>query len=200
MKNVMGHAGSKGLFAVMVAGLVAACGCHQTRYNWVLNGVDVSLPPMASTGRPIERAGTPAELLAVRPGGSKTMLITSQIRDNPETIDDERARTFICVLDGPPVVGKEYKLDVDNCRFVLNEVFRPCRQPYQGAEGEVTIKSVEAGKVKAHVVFRNVIRSLRSDSFIIRETMTFKPVAADDVRLRQAGIAYEAASAAGSTP
>lgn len=191
---------SLGVFAAGLAGLLALCGCHQTRYNWVLYDVDVSLPSMTGAGSARDRAGMPAELLPVRPGGSKTVLITSLITDDPEQIDDEKAETFICVLDGPPLVGKEYRLDVDNCRLILNEVFRPCRQPYQGAEGEVRIKSIDRGKLTAHVVFRNVIRWARADSYIIRATMTFKPVSPDDVRLRQAGIGYEPTPAPGSKP
>ena len=194
------HARSKGVFAVAVACLFVLCGCHQTRYNWVLRDVDVVLPQMKTGGRVTDRAGTPAELLVVRPGGSKTMLITSLITDDPEKIDDEKAETFVCVLDGPPLIGQKTTVDVDRCRLILNEVFRPCRQPYQGAEGSVRIESVDKGKVTAKVVFRNVLRSPRDDSYIIRATKTFKPIAPDDVRLRQAGIQYESTPAPGTLP
>ena len=194
------HARIKGVFAVAVSCLFILCGCHQTRYDWVLSNVDVTLPQMKTGGRVADRAGTPAELLVVRPGGNKTVLITSLITDAPEQIDDEKAETFVCVLDGPPLIGRKTTIDVDQCRLILNEVFRPCRQPYQGAEGSVEIKSVREGKVRAKVVFRNVIRYARADSYIIRSTKTFKPVAPDDVRLRQAGIQYEPTPAPGSLP
>lgn len=200
MNANVGHARNKGVFAVAAACLFVFCGCHQTRYDWVLHDVDVTLPQMTAGGRVADRAGTPAELLVVRPGGSKTVLVTSLITDDPEKIDDEKAETFVCVLDGPPLIGQKTKIDVDRCRLILNEVFRPCRRPYQGAEGSVEIKSVREGKVRAKVVFRNVIRYARADSYIIRETRTFKPVAPDDVRLRQAGIQYESTPAPGSLP
>ncbi|MGQ9648845.1 MAG: hypothetical protein ACUVXJ_01900 [Phycisphaerae bacterium] len=194
------HARIKGVFAVAVASLFVLCGCHQTRYNWVLRDVDVTLPEMTAAGRVTERAGTPAELLVVRPGGAKTMFITSLITDDPEKIDDEKAETFVCVLDGPPLIGRKTTVDVDQCRLILNEVFRPCRRPYQGAEGSVRIKSVRGGKVTAEIVFRNVLRSARDDSYIIRATKTFSPVAPDDIRLRQAGIQYEPTPAPGTLP
>ena len=200
MDRNVGHARSMRVFAAAVACLFILCGCHQTRYDWVLSGVDVTLPKITGKERLKDRAGTPAELLLVRPGGTKTVLITSLIKDNPEKIDDEKAETFVCVLDGPPLIDHKTTVDVDQCRLILNEVFRPCRQPYQGAEGYVKIKDVGGGKVKAKIVFRNVMRSAGADSYIIRETRTFKPPAPDDVRLRQAGIQYEATPAPGTLP
>lgn len=194
------HARNNGVFAVAAACLFLLCGCNQTRYNWVLSGVDVTLPQMNAQERPKDRAGMPAELLLVRPGGNKTVLVTSLITDDPAKVDDESAETFVCVLEGPPMIGQKTVVDVDQCRFILNEVFRPCRRPYQGAEGKVEIKSIDGGKVTAQFVFRNVIRWARADSYILRDTRTFKPAAPGDLRLRQAGINYEATPAPGSLP
>jgi hypothetical protein len=187
MNQMICHGRSKGVFAVAVAGLFVLCGCHQTRYCWVLNDVDVTLPKMEGSERSLDRAGTAAELLAVKPGGHKTVLVTSLIKDNPDKLNDETAETFVAVLDAPLTVGV-HELNADNCRLILNEVFRPCRAPYRGVEGKVEVYSIKEGQVRAKVVFREMIRWARAESHIVRDVFTFKPVVGDDVNLRQAGI------------
>ncbi len=188
MNKMIRHARVNGVFAVAVAVVFLLFGCNQSRYNFVLKDVNVSLPKITGSERPLDRAGTPAELLAVRPGGNKTMLVTTLITNNPDKIDDESSETFLAVLDGPPVVGRTYELNPGNCRLILNSVFRPCRHPYRPVEGKIEIRSVSKGKVRAKVVFREMIRWARADSYIVRDVLTFKPVVGEDVHLRQAGI------------
>jgi hypothetical protein len=195
MNKMIRHARIGGVFVAAVAALFALCGCHQTRYNWVLRDVDATLPKITGNERPRERAGTPAELLAVHPG-NKTMLVTSLIHDNPDKIDDEWSETFVCLIDGPVIDGRFYELTPDNCRLILNAVFRPCREPYHAVEGKITILSVGEGKVQAKCVFREMIRSAREEGHILREVLTFKPPTGQELRLRQAGLLIESSEQA----
>jgi len=154
----------------------------------------VTLPAITGHERPTDRGGTPAELLEVAPGGSQTLLIAADLHDDPEVWDDERGRTFVVVLDGPPAKGT-YAITPDNGRFIAHSVWWPPRRPYEGVEGEVDIRSVSDDGVRAKCVLRNVLIEARADSHVLRGGYRFKPLAREDhVRLRQAGIRFQGAA------
>jgi hypothetical protein len=169
--------------------LMMAAGCQSPSYCWALREVQVSLPRMNSYDRPRERAGTPAELLHVEQGGNKTMLVVSMIQDDPVRTDDESAQTFVFVMDGPPL-ETTYVVSPENCRLIRNAAFKPARRPYEPVEGEVTIELVEPGLIRAHCVFRNILRDARGDSYVLRGTFDFVEPRGSTITMRAAGIAY----------
>ena len=167
--------------------LLATTGCHDSSHYWVLADVRVSLPAITAEDRPLARAGSPAELLAVDPGGDQTVLVAADLHDNPEVLDDERARTFVVVLDGPPARGT-YVVTPENARLILNSVWRPARRPYVGLEGRVEILSVAPNGIRAYCVLRRVMINTRERFHVLRGRYRFETPAGDDLRLKQAGI------------
>lgn len=178
------------LLAASVAGLIVAGGCHDTSHYWVLTDVSVTLPAITGNERPTDRGGNPAELLDVVRGGSQTVLIAADLHDDPEVRDDERGRSFVVVLDGPPAEGA-CEITPDNARLIAHSVWWPPRKPYNGVEGQVKILSVSDDGVSAKCVLRNVLIRARDDSYTLRGRYRFRPPDEnDDLRLRQAGIRF----------
>jgi len=176
-----------GWAVVFVASLSVLTGCHETDYRWALTDTTVALPEITGQERPTERAGTPAELLAIKAGGDQTVLVAATIKDNPAKTDDERSYAFVVVLDGP-LTQKVYPVAPDNGRLILNSVWRPARSPYGSLEGEIEIKEITPERIKAKCVLRNVLENARAASYIMRGTYWFDRPIESDVRLRQAGI------------
>lgn len=174
------------LTALSLGGLTA---CHDSTHAWILTDVSVSLPAITGREPLVRRPAAPAEPLEVRSGGTQTLLVLTDLHDDPARYDDERVRSFVVVLDGPPVEGQEYAVEPDNGRLLLHRAWLPFRRPYEGIEGNVKIESISAEGVEAHCVFRNIIRDVQDESHIRRGTFLFQPPAPGDPPLRQAGIA-----------
>ncbi len=169
------------LLAAALATIGLAAGCHTTDSHWVVNDVSVSLPPMTIADRPTERAAMPAEWLIARAGGGQTLLIWCHSTDDPNVFDDERSRTFVIVLDGPPAKGV-VEVTPENGRMISATAWLPPRKPYDGLEGRIAIVSVmKNGEVIADCSVRNVLRRSGDPVYAMRGLIHFKSPGAKNV-------------------
>lgn len=131
--------------AAAVCGLaLVGAGCHGTRENWVLRKVQVKLPAMEGGE---DRPGGPAEWLEAQGGGEGTLLVHCHSGDHLAVHGDAWSRdawsrTFVVVLDGPPMIGK-VAVTPANGRLIEAGTCLPPRRPYTGLKGELWIAAVE---------------------------------------------------------
>lgn len=190
-----GHGG----VTMVLAGLIGQAGCHDAAHHWVLTDVAVSLPEMRPDQRILERAGGPAELLAVTPGGSQTLLVASRTHDNPAVFDDESCCTMVVVLDGPPAKGT-YEVSPDNGRLILSSAWLPARRPYVELEGKVKVLKVEPDRVLVECALRSYVTRADEKPEVLRGWYWFQRAAGGEAALRQAGIALDGSAQSQPSP
>jgi hypothetical protein len=166
-------------FALLL--VVLGAGCHDARHYWALTDVQAAIPEGTQYRQPRHRAGAPADWFAIRPGGGQTVLIACHEHDNPKKRDDERARTYIIVLDAPPAAGT-IEVTPANSRYIETTAWLPPRYPYEGLEGKLTILSVKPnGEIVADCAIRNIIHHQNDPVRPLRGRFTFKPPAGRSV-------------------
>lgn len=190
------------MIAALALGLTFMAGCQSEWHYWCWRDADVLLPMITDADRPLQRAGTPPELLAVGSGRGQVVLVASRIRDNPNRRDALRGVTYVAVLDGPLERGARYDITPANGRLILNASFLPARKPYEGIEGHVEILNVKGDRIDAECVFRNDVLEPIEKSYVLRGWYSFAPPTWNDLALlRKAGIEWiESPAPGGESP
>lgn len=154
------HSRSHLALRVLSVGCVLFClsaltGCGEKWDYYSLRGVQTQLPQLLDRQWSQKRDYSEAEMLAVRPGGSQTILIGRVSRppvyNDVAQLDEAVSRTYVIVLDEPLETGKTYHVTPEQARVIEGTTFRPAWRPYRGLEGDVTVMGVSADSVTAAV-------------------------------------------------
>lgn len=173
---------------IAAAGLLVLAGCGHTQWHYLaLRDVSVTLPAMVQAQPTMKRAGTPAEPLEVNPGGQRSVLVATEVHDDPEEEFDHWSRSFVVVLDGPPAKGK-VEVSPANGRLIYAAPFRPARRPYVGLEGYVNILAVRGSKVIAYCVLRSEIRDAYDKLYVVRGFYEFQTATGSEPFLHGGGL------------
>jgi len=182
--------------ARLAGGAVLTClfllaGCAEQWDYYSLHGVQTDLPPLMDKQWSRRRDYSEAEMLAVRPGGSQTLLIARfgkpGISGDVAQLDEDQNRTFIMVLDGPVKTGT-YHITPDSGRLIESTPFRPAWRPYRGLEGDVTVLSVSPEKIVAAVRVSTVRLKASDPDRRLSGTNTFQTMGGEEPALREAQI------------
>jgi hypothetical protein len=138
----------------LLFGVCGLIGCGETWDYHALRGVQTNLPRLMDSQWSRKRDYTEAEMLAVRSGGTQTILVgrvtKPPVYNDVAQLDEAVSRTYVLVLDEMQV-GKTYHITPDNGRVIEGTSFRPAWRPYRGLEGDVTILSVSKDTISAAV-------------------------------------------------
>jgi hypothetical protein len=165
-----------------MSGALFLTGCAERWQYGFVTDAQVSLPPYSYEVDRSRRAGSAPEWLDVRPGGNQTVLIAVWSQTESDKIDEIDTRTYVVVLDGPPMKG-HYEVTPANGRFIPGTNWYPPRKPYEGLEGSVEIKSITGSKVEAYCGLRNVLTMPADPLYPLRGHYTFVRVPAGKSRM-----------------
>lgn len=168
---------------IVLAGMtMPATGCAERWHYGFVTDAAVNLPPYSHVVERRQRAGSEPEWLDVEPGGDQTVLVAVWSKTEPSKLNEIESRTYVIVLDGPPAEGR-YEVTPANGRFIRGTNWFPPRQPYEGLEGSVRIRSVSAGGIKAYCGLRNVLARPADPLYPLRGDVRFERVPAGRSRL-----------------
>lgn len=180
--------------SVMLAGLTAALGCGEKWDYYALRDVQTNLPQLMDRQWSQRREYSEAEMLAIRAGGSQTVLIgrvtKPPVYNDVAQLDEQVSRTFVIVLDEVQV-GKTYHITPENGRVIEGTSFRPALRPYRGVEGDVTIMGVSDSAITAAVRVTGLTLRQTDPDRSMSGAHTFKIATGGEPELRKAQINVE---------
>lgn len=183
----------------VLASVFAASGCSEQWDNYALRGVQTNLPGLMEAQWSRRRDYTEAEMLAVRSGGSQTVLVARAskpaVYNDVAQLDEQVSHTFVLVLDEVRG-GRTYRITAENGRVIEGTSFRPAWRPYRGLEGEVTILSDSKDAVTAAVRVTALTLRQNDPARSMSGTHRFKVAAGGEPGLRKAQINFDGGAAA----
>lgn len=175
----------------LLVGLGVISGCGDKWDYYALRDVQTNLPQLMDRQWSQRREYSEAEMLAVRPGGSQTVLVgratRSPVYNDVAQLDEQVSRTFVIVLDEVQA-GKTYHVTPDNGRVIEGTSFRPALRPYRGIEGDVTVMSVSGSAVTAAVRLTGLTLKQTDPERSMSGVHAFKIATGGEPELRKAQI------------